>query len=61
MNLIVLLLVTSYNLISVFCKFQYPNVRRDDSVSEDLFGTIVSEFLYLNSYVLLYTKTQIDG
>jgi hypothetical protein len=57
MKIIVLLLVTSYNLISVFCQFQYPNVRRDDSVSENLFGTIVSQFLDLNCYVLLYNKT----
>ncbi len=57
MNIIVLLLVTSCNLISVFCQFQYPNVRRDDSVSEDLFGVTVSEILDLNCY----TKTQIDG
>lgn len=47
MKFFLLLFVTSYYFITVLGKlkeFQYPDVRRDSSVSENYFGTNVSRF-----------------
>ncbi len=42
-SILILLIIKSHCLMIVFGAFIYPNVRRDDSIADNFFGTTVSK------------------
>jgi hypothetical protein len=65
-SILILLIIKSNCLIIVFGAFIYPNVRRDDSIADNFFGTTVSKRAFnpleaFNIFFISYRVIQMES